>query len=99
MANNKIIKIDATAPDVKVKLCVAKPKTASEAWSAGRDKTHREQIERWANFVKNNPKQWKPKFKEFIDAQILISRRFYKNLMKTPGGREKIKLLRKNKQN
>lgn len=61
-----------------------------------RDKTHNEQIERWARFVKDNPDKWKPKFKEFIDAQIIISRRFYKNLLKIPGGKEKIKLLRKN---
>jgi hypothetical protein len=59
-----------------------------------RDKTHEEQIERWARFVKENPDKWKLKFKEFIDSQILISRRFYKKLAETPEGREKIKLLR-----
>jgi len=59
-----------------------------------RDKTHSEQIERWARFVKDNPNKWKPKFKEFIDSQIIMSRRFYKRLLQTPGGKEKIKTLR-----
>ncbi|MEA3329780.1 MAG: hypothetical protein U9Q06_03470 [Nanoarchaeota archaeon] len=59
-----------------------------------RDKTHQEQIERWAKFVKNNPDKWKLKFKEFINAQIIMSRRFYKKLAETPGGTNKIKQLR-----
>jgi len=61
-----------------------------------RDKTHMEQIERWANYVRENPDKWKAKFKEFIDSQIIISRRFYKKLAETKEGREKIKLLTKN---
>jgi len=59
-----------------------------------RDKSHNEQIERWANYVKNNPDKWKVKFKEFIDSQILIARRFYKKLGETGEGREKLKLLK-----
>jgi len=59
-----------------------------------RDKTHTEQVERWARFVKENPEKWKPKFKEFIDSQIIISRRFYKKLSQTKEGKNKIKLLR-----
>lgn len=59
-----------------------------------RDKSHSEQIERWAEFVRENPDKWKPKFKQFLDSQIIMSRRFYKKLAETPEGREKIKLLR-----
>jgi hypothetical protein len=59
-----------------------------------RDKTHTEQVERWAEYVKNNP-DWKKKLKPFLDAQIIMARRFYKNLSQLPGGKEKIKLLRK----
>jgi len=59
-----------------------------------RDKSHLEQIERWAKFCKNNPEKWKSKLKPFLDSQILIARRFYKNLLKTSGGKEKIKRLR-----
>ena len=59
-----------------------------------RDKSHSEQIERWAEFVRDNPDKWKPKFKDFIDAQIIMSRRFYKKLAETEEGREKIRLLR-----
>ncbi|MDO8517093.1 MAG: hypothetical protein Q7S33_03115 [Nanoarchaeota archaeon] len=58
-----------------------------------RDKTHNEQVERWANYVKNNS-DWKKKLKPFLDSQIIMSRRFYKNLAQTPEGVEKIKILR-----
>lgn len=60
-----------------------------------RDKTHDEQIVRWAKYVKENPGKWKAKLKPFLDSQILMANRFYKNLAKTPGGKEKIAKLRK----
>ena len=60
-----------------------------------RDKTHIEQVQRWAEYVKNNPDKWKKQLKPFLDAQIIIARRFYDNLAKTPGGIEKIKQLRR----
>ena len=50
-----------------------------------RDKTHMEQVERWALFVKNNPDKWKSKIKDFLDAQIIMSRRFYKKLVAEAG--------------
>ncbi len=59
-----------------------------------RNKTHLEQIERWANYVRENPNKWKSKFKEFSDAQIIMARRFYIKLSKTEEGRKKIRLLR-----
>jgi hypothetical protein len=59
-----------------------------------RDKSHMEQVERWARFVKENPSKWKAKFKPFIDSQIIMSRRFYEKLGETEGGKEKIKRLR-----
>jgi uncharacterized protein (DUF2461 family) len=60
-----------------------------------RDASHNEQIERWAKFVKENPDKWKVKVKPLIDSQILMARRFYKNLMRTPEGKEKVKKLRR----
>mgnify|MGYP001567784725 CR=1 FL=1 len=60
-----------------------------------RDKTHYEQIERWAKYVKENPDNWKFEFKPFIDSQILIARRFYKKLSETPEGKVKLIRLRK----
>lgn len=60
-----------------------------------RDQTHTDQVERWARYVKENPLKWKSKVKPFIDSQIIISRRFYRNLAKTSNGKEKIKKLRK----
>ena len=58
-----------------------------------RDKSHGEQIERWAEYVKTH-KDWKIKHTQFIDAQFEIAQRFYKELAKTPEGVEKIKKLR-----
>jgi len=60
-----------------------------------RDPSHEEQLVRWAKFVRDNPDKWKAKHKEFIDSQIIIARRFYENLAKTPQGRKKILELRK----
>jgi len=52
----------------------------------------KEQIERWANFVKNHDYlEWKLPLKEFIDAQITKSNKFYRKLSKTKEGREKIR--------
>lgn len=54
---------------------------------------HKEQIERWAEYVRTHT-DWKQKLRPFLDSQIIMSRRFYRNLAQTPQGREKIKLLR-----
>ena len=59
-----------------------------------RDKSHDDELIRWAEFVKNNPYTWKSKLKPFLDAQIIIARRFYKKFSETEEGREKIKELR-----
>jgi hypothetical protein len=59
-----------------------------------RDKTHEDQIERWAKYVKENP-DWKMKIKAFLDSQILVARRAYDTLSKTPEGKKKIKELKK----
>ncbi|MDP2925702.1 MAG: hypothetical protein Q8N99_04995 [Nanoarchaeota archaeon] len=48
-----------------------------------RDKTHVDELVRWARYVKDNPDDWKLKVKPFIDSQYIMSRRFYKNLLKT----------------
>lgn len=58
-----------------------------------RDSTHEEQIVRWANYVKEHPEEWKKKLKPFLDAQIIMARRFYKKLAETEEGKEKIREL------
>jgi len=60
-----------------------------------RDKTHIDQVKRWAKYCKENPKKWKAKVKPIIDGQFVMARRFYKNLMKTQKGKEKLMLIRK----
>lgn len=60
-----------------------------------RDKSHMEQVERWANFVKTNSREkWIKHLKPFIDSQIKKANRFFKELSKTKQGRKKIKLLK-----
>ncbi len=58
-----------------------------------RDKSHDEQIERWADYVRNNP-DWKKKHKKFIDGQIIMANRFYKKLAETAEGKAIIQELR-----
>lgn len=58
-----------------------------------RDKTHEEQVERWAEYVRTHD-DWKEKLKQFLDSQIIIARRFYKKLAETREGREKIRLIK-----
>lgn len=60
-----------------------------------RDKSHDAQIERWAQFVKKNPRKvWKAEQMKLIDSQVIMANRFYKRLEKMPGGKEKIRKLR-----
>ena len=54
-----------------------------------RDKSHMEQVERWAEYVRTHD-DWKSKLKPFLDAQIIMARRFYKKLGETEDGRKKI---------
>jgi hypothetical protein len=56
----------------------------------GDKQRHDEFVERWANFVKNNPDKWKKIHSQFIDAQFIMAERFYKNLAKTKDGKKKI---------
>ena len=61
-----------------------------------RDKSHMEQVERWAEFVRDNPiSKWKPAINDLIDSQYEIAQRFYKNLEKTEKGREIFERLKK----
>ncbi len=59
-----------------------------------RDKSHMEQVERWAEHVRNSP-DWKAELKPFLDAQIIMARRFYSKLGETEEGRKKILELRR----
>ena len=59
-----------------------------------RDKSHEEQIERWAEFVREHPNEWKLKVKPFMDSQILMARRFYEKILEMPDGKAKIMELR-----
>jgi hypothetical protein len=58
-----------------------------------RDKSHMEQVERWANYVKTHD-DWKMKLKPFLDSQIIMAQRFYKKLGETEEGMKKIAELR-----
>ena len=56
-------------------------------------KSHENQIERWANFVRENPNKWKEEHTKFINAIFEKHKDFIDRLKATPGGEEKIKLL------
>ena len=58
-----------------------------------RDKTHNEQIERWARNVKTNP-NWKKEHKQFIDAQIINARKNYRKILLLPNGENKLRRIR-----
>jgi len=61
-----------------------------------RDRTHSEQVIRWAEFVKTHPRSiWIREVGPLIDAQIIMANTFYERLSKTEGGVEKIRKLRK----
>jgi hypothetical protein len=62
-----------------------------------RDKSHNEQIERWAEFVRENPGKWKIKLKDFLDSQIIMARRFYKKLLESDEGKDIIQRLKQEK--
>ncbi len=54
---------------------------------------HSEQIQRWANFVRDNPNKWKPIHTEFINAIFEKQDEFLKEMKKTKEGRDKLKKL------
>jgi hypothetical protein len=55
-----------------------------------RDKTHLQSVERWADYVKKNPK-WKKHHKEFIDAQFKKAYYIIKKIANSKNGGEKLK--------
>jgi len=54
------------------------------------DKSHDEFVERWAKFVKNNPKNWQKTHSDFINAQFSLHKEFLKKLSKQKNGAQKI---------
>ena len=57
------------------------------------DKTHQDQIERWAIEVRKNH-DWKKELKSFLDAQIINAIIKYKKILTLPNGEEKLKRIR-----
>ncbi|MFH0837271.1 MAG: hypothetical protein V1870_04030 [Candidatus Aenigmatarchaeota archaeon] len=55
-----------------------------------RDKSHIDQVERWANFVRDNPTKWKKIHTELIDSQIMKARQFVDKLAETDEGKKRI---------
>ncbi len=53
-------------------------------------KSHMEQVERWAFFVRENPAKWKKKHTRFINAIFDKHFQFRERLLKTPKGKEKL---------
>jgi len=58
-----------------------------------KDKSHQEQIERWAIEVRQNP-NWKKQLKPFLDAQIINAIKKYKRILLLPNGEDKLRRIR-----
>ena len=59
-----------------------------------RDKSHMEAVERWAEFVRNNPRQeWKKAINLLINATYQKADKFYERLKETEKGREILRRL------
>ena len=67
--------------------CSIKSKKEAKAM---RDKTHMEQVEKWACYVRDNPNSWKKIHTEFINALFKKHEDFIKRLAKTKEGKQKI---------
>lgn len=52
-------------------------------------KEHQEQVIRWANFVRNNPTEWKQPHTDFINALFQKHEEFKERLLQTPDGEAK----------
>ena len=60
-----------------------------------RDKLHMEALEKWAEFVRNNPREkWKKAVNILINSAYQKSHEFYIRLEKTEKGREILRRLR-----
>lgn len=57
--------------------------------------THMDFIERWAQFMREHPTEWKKIHTEFINAQFTSHEQFLERLLKQPNGKEKIRELYK----
>ncbi len=53
-------------------------------------KNHLEHIERWAQFVRENPTRWKKAHTEFINALIHKNEQILQKIVQLPHGKEKI---------
>jgi len=58
-----------------------------------KDKSHQDQIERWAIEVRQNP-NWKKELKPFLDAQIINAIKKYKRILLLPNGADKLRRIR-----
>jgi len=60
-----------------------------------RDKSHMEAVERWAEFVKNNPREeWKKSVNLLMNATYKKSNDFYKRLEQTEKGKKILERLK-----
>ena len=60
-----------------------------------RDKSHDEQIVRWAMFIRENPDKWREQHTAFLNSMIISANEKYEKLKKMPNGEKIIVELRK----
>lgn len=64
-----------------------------------KDKSHDEQVKRWAEFCRDNPNEFRKHLIPFLDSQIILARRFYERLLAMEDGKEVIMRLMATRQN
>ena len=53
-------------------------------------KSHLEQVERWARYVRDNPQKWKESHTTFINALFEKNEEVISKILNTKNGKEKI---------
>lgn len=54
------------------------------------DPQRADQIDRWADYILTHP-DWKKHHTAFINAQFDMAQKFWKRMLKLPGGKEKLR--------
>ena len=52
--------------------------------------SHQDQVEAWANYVRDNPETWKEQHTRFINAQIIMANEALQRIRKQKNGKEKL---------
>ncbi len=52
--------------------------------------SHQEQVEQWANYIRDNPTSWRIQHTRFLNAQIQLANDALQRIRKQKNGKEKL---------